>query len=86
MVLVVKCSSKSMKDVVDTTLELSRQCNEKRVSYSLVTVTELTATGVMVTARGQTLSSVCDFTYFWIRRLKVSHNMFLLVRDLENMN
>ena len=38
----------------------------------------------MTTARGQTLSSVCDFTRFWI---EVSHNMFLHVRDfnLENM-
>jgi hypothetical protein len=53
------------------------------VTHSLVTVTELTATGVMMTARGQTLSSVCDFTCFWI---VVSHNiMFLHVRDLEIM-
>ena len=54
---------------------------------SLVTVTELTPTGVMMTARGQTLSSVCDFTYcFWIW-IEVSHNIvvFLHVRDLENM-
>ena len=50
-----------------------RQCNKKqRVSYLLVSVTELTTTGVM--ARGQMLSSVCDFACFWI---EVSHNMFL---------
>ena len=62
---------------------LDRQCNEKRVSCSLVTVTELTANGVVMTTQRQTLSSVCDFTCsFWI---EVSHNMFLYVRDLENM-
>jgi hypothetical protein len=59
-----------------------RQSSEKRVSYSLVTVTELTATGVVMMAQGKKLSSVCDFTTcFWI---EVSH-MFLHMRDLENM-
>jgi hypothetical protein len=38
-----------------------RERNEKRVSYSLDTVTEFTATGVVISVRGQTLSSVCDF-------------------------
>ena len=45
-------------------------------------VTELTATGVMMTAREQTLSRVWFVhTCFWI---EVSH-LFLYVRDLENM-
>ena len=39
-------------------------------------------TGVVMTARGQTLSSVCDCAFFWI---EVSHNTFLHVRDLENV-
>ena len=49
--------------------ELGVQCNEivSVVKYSLVTVTELTATRVMMTTRGLTLPRVCDFTcLLWI--------------------
>ena len=57
---------KAMYEYVVTRSEL--------VTHSLLYCHGVTRYGVMLTARGQTLSSVCDFTCFWI---EVSHNIYV---------